>query len=267
MIALLLAACTSAPVPAVAHPAATVQTADVRASVPELRLFDLVNQERAAAGALPVVWNDHLAAAAREHAREMVTDEVGHAHGVHVPAAVLVENDARGDTVDAAHAAWMANDRQRANILSTSLEQVGIGVVEANGVVFASEVFVHVGPTIDPGLVAKQLSDALSVTRDRTIDLELAAIAKEFAEGLASGTPEDEVWSAMRSQIAAVERRYVKLRYTVTAVADVAALDPPQLLAGFPADTIGVGVGQGTHPQLGDGAIWVVVVIGERLRQ
>ena len=34
-------------------------------------------------------------------------------------------------------------------------------MVEANGVVFASEVFVHVGPAIDPERVAKQLSDTL----------------------------------------------------------------------------------------------------------
>ena len=46
--------------------------------------------------------------------------------------------------------------------------------------------------------------------------------------------------------------------------ADLETLDGSQLLAGTAASDIGIGVAQGKHPDIGDNAIWIVVMFGER---
>jgi hypothetical protein len=155
-------------------------------------------------------------------------------------------NAARAPTVDDAHHAWMANARQRANILSVVVNQVGVGVIVDDRATFATEVFVHLGPKIDPVQVARTLRGQLPTTLKG--DADLASIAQEFAERLAAGAT-----------------RYTKIHRTITAVADVADVDAKAVLGGFPGDDVGVGVAQGTHPELGDGAVWVVVLLGEEL--
>ncbi len=49
-----------------------------------------------------------------------------------------------------------------------------------------------------------------------------------------------------------------------TTVADVAAFDPSQALTADTVSHFGVGVAQGDHPELGDGAIFIVVLFGHR---
>lgn len=200
---------------------------------------------------------------AADHDSAIPAETDDHVRRVHLATTVFVENDARAPTPDDAHRAWMANSRQRANMLSTIVNQVGVGVTVDDHATFAAELFLHLGPKIDPVRVARRLRDSLPTTVKS--DSELASIAQEFADGLAAGSSSDQVWASARSRIAEIERRYVKIHRTITAVADVADVDTSALLGGFPADDVGVGVAQGTHPDIGDGAVWIVVLIGEEL--
>jgi uncharacterized protein YkwD len=243
------------------------------ASDAERRLFALINAERATAGLPALAWNDRLALSARERSialsrasaasSAIPTETDDRVRRVKLATSVFVENVARAPTLDDAHRAWMANPRQRANILSAAVNQVGVGVTTGDHATFAAEIFVHLGPKIDPVRIARSLRDSLPATVKS--DPELASIAQEFADGLAAGSSSDQEWASTKSRIAEVERRYVKLHHTITAVADVADVDTKALLGGFPADDVGVGVAQGTHPELGDGAVWVVVMSGEEL--
>jgi len=50
----------------------------------------------------------------------------------------------------------------------------------------------------------------------------------------------------------------------ITAVADLSAIDAKSLVGDAKPDEIGVGVAQGTHPEIGEGAIWIVVLLAEK---
>lgn len=239
----------------------------------ERRLFARINTERAAAGLPALAWNGRLALNARERSEALSQAAGGdgalpaetedHIRRVKLATTVLVENSARAPSVDEAHQAWMANPRQRANILSAVVNQVGIGVIIVDHATFAVEVFVHLGPKIDPVKVARDLRGMLPTTLKN--DADLASIAQELAERLAAGETSEEAWPAVQIRVTEIERRYTKIHRTITAVADVADLDAKALTDTFPGDDVGVGVAQGTHPALGDGAVWIVVMLGEEL--
>lgn len=243
------------------------------ASEAEQHLFALINAERASAGLPALAWNGRLALSAHERSIAMSraaasktgiqaeTDD--RVRRLRLATSVFVENDARAPTVDDAHKAWMANARQRSNILSTVANEVGVGVTVQDDATFAAEFFIHLGPKIDPARVARSLRDSLPSALTR--DPDLASIAQESADNLAAGKSSDEVLALETSRIREIERRYAKLHHTITGVADVADVDVHALLGGFPADDVGVGVAQGTHPELGDGAVWIVVMTGEKL--
>ena len=57
---------------------------------------------------------------------------------------------------------------------------------------------------------------------------------------------------------------YSKVGSVITAVADLAAVDGKELVGDYRPDDIGVGIAQGTHPEIGEGAIWIVVLMAER---
>lgn len=244
-----------------------------QANEQERQLFARINAERAAAGVPALTWNSRLALNARErcvalsqatggdHALPAETED--HVRRVNLATSVFVEKSARAPTVDDAHRAWMANPRQRANILSAVVNQVGVGVSVVDHATFAVEVFVHLGPRIDPILVVRDLRGKLPTTVKN--DADLTSIAQEFAERLAAGESSEEAWPAMQSRVTEIERRYTKIHRMITAVADVADVDAKALIGTFPGDAVGVGVAQGTHPALGDGAVWIVVMLGEEL--
>jgi uncharacterized protein YkwD len=117
----------------------------VRAAV-----FCLINRERARSGESPLRANAHLRLAAQEHSDEMVAEDYfdhegpggetllerlrasGYIDSSHI-GYVLGENIAWGTlnlaTPEAIVEAWMASPEHRANILSVSFRDTGIGVV------------------------------------------------------------------------------------------------------------------------------------------
>jgi hypothetical protein len=46
--------------------------------------------------------------------------------------------------------------------------------------------------------------------------------------------------------------------------ADLETLDGKALLGDSIVDEVGIGIAQGSHPEIGEGAIWIVLLVGQR---
>jgi hypothetical protein len=53
----------------------------------------------------------------------------------------------------------------------------------------------------------------------------------------------------------------------ITAVSDLDSVDGAGLVGSAAADELGLGIAQGPHPQIGDNAIWIVVLLANRRTQ
>jgi hypothetical protein len=130
---------------------------------------------------------------------------------------------------------------------------------------FITQVFTRVPPKIDrkPALaVARQ---KFMAARPKLVDAPtLDGLAQQLANGLAAGESAEAAYQAISGQVNGLGRVYQRVGSVITAVADLDAVDGAGLLAGSAADEIGLGIAQGTHPQIGDNAIWIVALLGER---
>jgi uncharacterized protein YkwD len=137
----------------------------------EQLLYEMVNRDRADPAnapetngrALPLRWNDRLAAVARAHSLDMLNqgyfaheDPQGRSVAGRVEAAGMVwqsvgENIAIYTSVARAEAAFMSEPRfsknHRANILNPGFSEVGIGIVPGpNGTLYITQDF-YTGPS------------------------------------------------------------------------------------------------------------------------
>src|ERR1700688_1194504 len=116
-------------------------------------LFESANHERAAHGLGPLKWSATLAAAARQHALRMATQNtlshqlsgepgmVDRASQAGARFSSLAENIAEGPSAEGIHQEWMNSPPHRANLLDPQLDSVGIAVAGRNGALFAVEDF------------------------------------------------------------------------------------------------------------------------------
>jgi uncharacterized protein YkwD len=107
----------------------------------EQELFALINNDRRAAGLLPLVWDNRLAAIARAHSRDMSENRfIGHVSPTKgdtetrvqlagVRHELLTENVGRERGVLQVHEGLMQSPGHRANVLNPQLVFVGVGVV------------------------------------------------------------------------------------------------------------------------------------------
>ena len=109
-------------------------------------LVRLVNSARAVRGLAPLTVSPDLAAVASRQAASMASAGVL-SHTPNLPGAVCCwsavgENVGEGGSASAVQQAMMASSPHRANILSTSYTQVGVGVaVDRHGTLWVSEIF------------------------------------------------------------------------------------------------------------------------------
>jgi hypothetical protein len=195
-----------------------------------------------------------------------VADRLGAAK---IKSAVMLENVARAYGVGQAHAGLMNSPGHRANLMTSAATHVGIGVVEGEVTpekheLYVTEVFIRVPPKLDrlqgAELVAKRFQSARAVG----VDPQLSAVAQTVAEGLAAGQARDALWPAARKKLDTMAGRFARIGSLVTAVADLDAVDGKELLAHEKPDDIGIGLAQGPHPEIGDNAVWIVVLMAER---
>ena len=249
----------------------------------EHRLLALVNRDRQAAGLPALIWDDKVAAVARGHSEEMRrTKNVSHispttgsaadrVRAANIRTAVVLENVARAYGVGEAHQGLMNSPGHRANITSRSATHIGIGVVFGDEVsgrreIFITQVFTRVPPKIDPAaataLVQQRIS--ASVTKPLGSNVRLAAIAQQLADALASGKTREQAYPLVKKQVDALGGVYARVGSVITAAAELETLDGKSLIGTSAVDDIGVGVAQGPHPEIGDGAMWIVVLLGQK---
>jgi cysteine-rich secretory family protein len=114
------------------------------------KLMTLANQERAQTSAGALEWDDSLAAAARDHCLRMAAEgPIAHRYGGEDDLSTragkagarfnfIEENVAVGTTAAVIHDAWMHSPGHRSNLLNPEVDRVGIAVVSARGVLYAT---------------------------------------------------------------------------------------------------------------------------------
>jgi cysteine-rich secretory family protein len=114
------------------------------------QLMMLANQARAQTGAGPLQWDELLAAAARDHCLRMAAEgPIAHRYGGEDDLSTragkagahfnfIEENVAVATTTATIHEAWMQSPGHRSNLLNPEVDRVGIAVVRARGVLYAT---------------------------------------------------------------------------------------------------------------------------------
>jgi uncharacterized protein YkwD len=268
-------------------PSVTVDPAhdDVPAATAEeagRRLFANVNRDRSAAGLPALQWDDRIAAVARSHSDEMrrthvvahISPTTGSAadrvRAANLRTAVVLENVARAYGVNEAHDGLMNSPGHRANLLSSIATHVGIGVafgeeISGRREMFITQVFTRVPPKLDADKAVVLVRDKLEATR-RTLRYapQLGGLAQQLANELAGGKSRDGAYQVLKGQLEKLGNPYARVGSVITATADLASIEGSGLLGDAAADDVGVGIAQGPHPDLGDAAIWIVLLLGSR---
>ena len=254
----------------------------VAADEAEKRLLALMNRDRQAAGLPALVWDDRVAEVARKYSEEMrrtkivahISPTTGSAadrvKAAGIKTAVVLENVARAYGLGEAHEGLMNSPGHRANLMSSAATHVGIGVVLGDEVsgrreMFVTQVFIRVPPKIDPSQAAELVRGRIDKVRRVAVNANLASVAQQLADGLAAGKSRDALWKTASKQLDALGGRYQRVGSVITAVAELELVDGKELVGEYKPDEIGIGIAQGTHPDIGDGAVWIVVLMAERL--
>jgi uncharacterized protein YkwD len=254
----------------------------VNAEDAEKRLLALMNRDRQAAGLQPLQWDDRVAAVSRAHSEDMrktkivahISPTTGSAADrvrvANIKTAVVLENVARAYGVGEAHAGLMNSPGHRANMLASAATHVGIGVVlgdeeASRREMFLTQVLIRIPPKVEPAQVAEVVRQRIHAVRPVVVNAKLQGIAQEVAEGLAAGKSRDALWPTARKKLDAGNTLYARVSSVVLAVAELEAIDGKSLVGDYKPDDIGVGIAQGAHADIGEGAIWIVVLMADRL--
>ena len=143
----------------------------------EKRIFEELNSERASHGLSALQWDDHAANAARAHAQLLAeNDKLSHqfpgesslperlgATGARFT--VSAENVARTGFIEDVHPALMGSSGHRANILNTSYNAVGIGVIEEKGTFYVTQDFIFLVPSYSESQFKSAFAEAFNLAR------------------------------------------------------------------------------------------------------
>lgn len=249
----------------------------------EAEVLDLLNADRRAAGLPELMWDDRVAAIARAHSQDMHDNGfVGHvspttgtagdrmrAGGVGTP--VVLENVARAYSPAEAQLGFMNSPGHRANVLSREVTHVGVGVVLGREVagrreLFVTQLFFQIPGPLDvaAGVRAARVTidrvradaNLAALRRDRDLD----AVAVEFAAGLAKGGDQAQLAARAGDHLDGLADRYDSVVTVVLVVGDPGDVASDRLrdpaFVGY-----GIGMAQGNDDQVGEGAIFVVIVL------
>lgn len=247
----------------------------------ERRLLAMVNRDRGAQNLPPLAWDDRVAAVSRSHSDEMQrTKNVAHispttgsaADRVRVASiktAVVLENVARAYSIAEAHQGLMNSPGHRANIMSASATHLGIGVVFGEEIsgrreIFVTQVFTRVPPKVDPVRASEQVYAKVTAVKPVGNSPRLAAIAQQLAVAMAAGKTRDQAYAQVKKQVDGLGAVYARVSSVVTAAAELESLEGASLLGTAKVDDVGIGIGQGTHPEIGEGALWIVLLLAQK---
>jgi uncharacterized protein YkwD len=247
----------------------------------ERRLLVSLNRDRAAAGLPALRWDGAVAQVARGYSEEMrrthlvahVSPTSGSAvdrvRAAGIKTGVVMENVARAYGIDEAHQALMNSPAHRANLMSAVATHVGIGLAfgeldAGRRELFLTQVFTRVPPVLDRVQALAAVRRKLGAARAVPDIAGLDRIAQRLADGLAAGKSADAAYQAIGDQVNGLGRLYQRVGRVISAVADLDRIDGAGLLGGEPVDELGLGIAQGPHPEIGDNAIWIVVLLANR---
>lgn len=154
----------------------TVNPADGVMPAAAEQLMALANQSRAQAGLRPLQWDESLAVAARAHTLRMATEgPIAHRYGgeadlseraAHTGARfdLIEENVAIGPDPATIHDEWMHSPGHRANLLNSEVNRVGIAVVYARGVLYATADYAHGVEKLSPAQVEARVAELIRVS-------------------------------------------------------------------------------------------------------
>jgi uncharacterized protein YkwD len=274
--------CGSEPPPSITIHPTHEDDADLPADEAERRMLALVNRDRQAAGLAPLLWDDRVAAVSRGHSEDMrktkivahISPTTGSAadrvRGAGIKTAMVLENVARAYGAGEAHTGLMNSPGHRANVLAPQATHIGIGVVLGEEVsgrreMFITQVFTRVPPRLERAHAVELVRQRLHAARPVGVDARLTSVAQDLADGLAAGKTREALWPAAKKKLDAGNTSYARVASVITAMTELDTLDGKQLLGDSKADDVGIGIAQGTHPEIGDGAIWLVVLVAEKL--
>lgn len=245
----------------------------------ERRVLALVNRDRQQAGLPPLAWDERVAEVSRAHSQEMrATKVVAHVspttgsaadrvRAAKIKTAVVLENVARAYGLGEAHQGLMNSPGHRANLMSGAATHLGIGIVFGEEVsgrreIFVTQVFTRVPPKVSPQVAAETIRKRLAAVRPAGNDPALGVIAQDLADGMAKGLTREEAYAPLKRKVDALAARYARVSSVITTAADLETIDGASILGDAKPDEVGVGVGQGTHAEIGEGAIYIVVLLG-----
>jgi uncharacterized protein YkwD len=247
----------------------------------EQRLLANVNRDRAAAGLAALVSDERLAAVARGYSEEMRrTRVVAHVsptsgssadrvRAANIRTGVVLENVARAYGVNEAHQGLMNSPGHRANLMSAIATHIGIGValgeeISGRREIFITQVFTRVPPKLDPAKAFETVRQKLQAARSMVAAARLQLPAQQFASALASGLSRDAAYDSIRGQLTGLGRHYQRVGSVITATADLDSFDGASVVAESAGDEVGIGIAQGPHPDYGERAIWIVILLALR---
>lgn len=247
----------------------------------EERLVELVNRDRKQYGLPPLEVHESTRAVARAHSQEMhdtgvvahISPTTGSASDrirvAGIKTSVVLENVARAYGVREAEEGLMNSPGHRANILTTQANRIGVGVVvgeeiEGRRELFVTQLFIHVTPRIAPNEAKKALHAKIQAVRKLSHDDALAALAQRYAEDVAGGMSTKDASKRATRGAEQLASRYSRATTVVVAVGSVDAFSAKSALVDENMTSYGLGVAQGPHPELGERAIYVVLILAKR---
>ena len=251
----------------------------------EVRLRELVEQERARAGVAKLTSEPRLVAIARAHGKDMREHGfVGHTSPTTgtaaervaragVRTALVLENVGRGYTPEEVHQSLLDSPGHRANVVSADATHVGIGaVVEREGgraAYLATEIFVRLSTRIDVDDAPDELFERLNQVRARSKRRALkddealaeicAAAAAEFFTNPAA--TQKALVAQISKQAGSRARGYTRLAAVMTLVSSLDEAAAIEALLDPAARAVGLGVAQGSRADTIENAIAVVAIL------
>lgn len=140
------------------------------------QLMALANQARAEAGAGKLQWDESLAAAARAHCLRMAAEgPIAHRYGGEDDLStragkagarfdLIEENVAVGPNPPEIHSEWMHSPGHRTNLLNPDVNRVGIAVVAARGVLYATADYARAVQVLNREQVEARVAEMMRVS-------------------------------------------------------------------------------------------------------
>jgi uncharacterized protein YkwD len=269
-------------------PAATTRSVGAPESEAEVeaKLFALTNEARRAAGRRPLAPLPALTEVARRHSADMAKNHfVAHVspttgtpsdrlRRAGVGAIYVLENVGVASSAREVHEGLMGSPGHRTNILDPNATHLGVGVVRdpsSGGGLIVTENFAAVAVPINVAAAPPRVLEAINRARAARglpalpNDATLSTLAQRSAARFFQGRPTaEEVTARLNTDFARESKGFRRARVIATVVArpDDAVSPDDAALFDRAASAVGVGIAQGTRPDVGTNALFVVLLVG-----